>query len=235
VFLATGAFFLVAAGIAAFFREQPAPHQAGPGRFRQFLGSTWRELKREARFRYLILVVSLLYVFLLLFPHYASYGQATFAASSRDLVAWIVVQNIGFALISVFLGNLADQRGYRLALLFILIGLTLGPLVAVVAGSCAPAVGAKVYWLVFFLLGCAPASQRILTNYVLEFAPVGRESQYLGTVNLVQLLPLAGAPLVGWAMDRYSYEPVFLAGAAVLVLGLILALRLPEPRQSVLD
>lgn len=232
VFLVTGVFFAITAIVTAVLRENPASLETGPSRFRQFLSNTWQELAREPRFRFLVLVVSLYYVFLLLFPHYASYGQVVLGAGSGDLVAWVVVQNIGFALISVVLGNFADRKGYRLALLAIVLGLAIVPLLAVAVGFFPSPLNRKLYWLVFFLLGCAPASQRILTNYVLEFAPVGRESMYLGTVNLVQLLPLAGAPLVGWAMDKWSYQPVFLAGAVVLFIAVWLGTKLPEPRTA---
>ena len=57
----------------------------------------------------------------------------------------------------------------------------------------------------------------------------------MGTVSVVQLVPRAGAPFVGWAMDEWSYEAVFLGGGVVLLGAFLLARRLPEPRSLVVD
>ena len=39
------------------------------------------------------------------------------------------------------------------------------------------------------------------------------------------------SPLVGWAVDRLGFEPVFILGAVVIAAGAVIAAGLPEPRQ----
>ncbi|MFM9024694.1 MAG: hypothetical protein ACKON7_05050 [Planctomycetaceae bacterium] len=40
------------------------------------------------------------------------------------------------------------------------------------------------------------------------------------------------SPAVGWAVDAIGFRPVFVAGAVVIAAGAVVALGLPEPRET---
>jgi hypothetical protein len=49
-------------------------------------------------------------------------------------------------------------------------------------------------------------------------------------LDLERRTPFVLSPLVGWAVDRLGFEPVFILGAGVIAGGAIVATGLPEPR-----
>lgn len=233
VFLATGFLFLLNATAAASFREPKRHSSPNADSLFAFLRQALVSLRSDRSFRRLMIVVSMFYFFLVLFPHYASHGRRQVGADSADLAIWVVVQNVGLGVGSMLLGPIADRRGYRIAFTMILVGLAIIPLLAIVIGSLGPGLGRYLYWIVFLCLGLAPASQRILANYVLEFAPADQQARYLGIVNVAQLVPLAFSPLVGWIMEAYSYEAAFLLGSFILFWAAWRSRKLEEPRDRV--
>ena len=74
--------------------------------------------------------------------------------------------------------------------------------------------------------------QRIIVNYVLEICPREKHGQYLGTLNVMLVLPTMFSPLVGLAIDYFSFRPVFIASSMIVFCGAILSIKLEEPRDS---
>ena len=74
---------------------------------------------------------------------------------------------------------------------------------------------------------------RWFVNYVLEICPAERHSQYLGTMNLILMLPTMASPLIGYAIDYFSFRPVFIVCSMIVFCGAILSLKLDEPRKQV--
>ncbi|MFO0944986.1 MAG: hypothetical protein U1D30_03425 [Planctomycetota bacterium] len=233
VFLATGFLFLLNAASAGCFREPASKVTPHADSLLVFLKQSIVSLRTDRAFRRLMIVVSMFYFFLVLFPHYASHGRKQVGALSADLAVWVVVQNIGLGVGSMLLGPIADRRGYRIAFTMILIGLAIIPLLAIGIGLLGPAWGRPLYSIVFLCLGLAPASQRILANYVLEFAPADQQARYLGIVNVTQLVPLTASPLVGWMMETFSYEAAFLLGSFILFWAAWRSRKLEEPRHRI--
>jgi MFS family permease len=54
--------------------------------------------------------------------------------------------------------------------------------------------------------------------------------RYVSIVGAALAAPFVLSPLVGWAVDRLGFEPIFLLGAGVIAAGAIVATVLPEPR-----
>jgi hypothetical protein len=73
---------------------------------------------------------------------------------------------------------------------------------------------------------------RIITNYTLEISPVKQHPQYLGTLNVIQMLPLLVSPLIGWMIDRFSFQTVFSFCSMVIFVSALMTFRLEEPRQG---
>ena len=80
-------------------------------------------------------------------------------------------------------------------------------------------------------LGFNPIMLRIISNYALELAPsVGLQPRYVSIVGGVMAIPFVLSPIVGWGIDMLGGIPFFLAGAAIIALGTLVAFGLPEPR-----
>lgn len=230
LFAATGVLYLASAAPLLLLVEPEVKRERSGAGFASLARESARSLRHDPQFRRLLLVVCLYFFYLVPFPHYATFGRARLGAGASDLVVWIVAQNLGLALVSLGLGRFADRAGYRQAVLIVLAGLAIVPLLAMGIGRLDAGLGRWLYPLVFFSLGCSPASQRILANYVLEWSGESARTGNLAIVTLLQLVPLTLAPVIGWLMDRGGYEIGFLAGSAPLALAAWLARTLPEPR-----
>ncbi|MFM7290773.1 MAG: hypothetical protein ACKO6B_06025, partial [Planctomycetia bacterium] len=71
----------------------------------------------------------------------------------------------------------------------------------------------------------------IFTNYALELAPAAADHpRYVSIVGAALALPFVVSPLVGLGVDTLGFRTVFVAGAAAIAAGAVVALGLPEPR-----
>jgi MFS family permease len=90
-----------------------------------------------------------------------------------------------------------------------------------------------MFALVFLFLGIGEGSTMLgVLNYVLEIAPPPDRPSYMGLTNTLAgtiiLYPIVG----GWIATRWGYEAVFALAAVVILIGGLLALRLPSPSPS---
>jgi len=106
------------------------------------------------------------------------------------------------------------------------------PLLAIGIVALPSSMGARIYWIVFAFIGIAPVMMRIIVNYVLEICPSRLHSQYLGTLNMILIIPTMASPLIGLAIDHFSFRPVFFACSIIVFFGAILSVKLDEPRDS---
>jgi MFS family permease len=134
--------------------------------------------------------------------------------------------------VSVVAGPLADRRGTRITLVW-LVGLSaLAPLVVALLSFLPGRLAVDWFWLVYLPLGINPIALKMFTNYGLELARTPADhARYVSMVGGALALPFVISPLVGLAVDRLGSRPVFLAGAAVIAAGAALAVGLPEPRE----
>lgn len=232
VFALCGGLFVVATFILLGIREPAVPPRGLPPGLGGFIRDSWRMMGQDRNFRLLIWVVTLMYLTLLLFPHYTVFGMRRVGVTPQSFVTLIIAQNSVNAAGSFLFGNLADRRGNRAMLRLMTVVAATVPLLAVLI-SCLPAsIAPHAYPVVYACLGFTPVSQRIVTNYTLEIAPQERHPQYLGILSVMQAIPIFASPLVGWAIDRISFEPVFLCFAGLMFVGSFLSIWLIEPREK---
>jgi len=232
VFGMTSALFFVSAFSVLALKEPSDIPEAKSGTFGSFIASSASIISKDRNFRRLIYVVSMFYAFHFLFPHYAVFGVESLGLEDRNFVPLLIAQNTVNALGSVMMGHIADRRGNKIVLAILVAAAGCVPLLAVGIAALPPSLGRQLYWLVFACIGVAPVLQRIILNYVLEIAPRERHGQYLGTLNLILTIPTMASPLVGWAIDCFSFRPVFIACSIVVFCGAMLSLRLDEPRNN---
>jgi MFS family permease len=88
------------------------------------------------------------------------------------------------------------------------------------------------YGMVFVLVGAQGNSIMAgFINYVLEFAPPARRAMYIGCANTLGSISIVAPLIGGWMLSAGASWPLlFVCAALIPVAGLLLSLRLVEPR-----
>lgn len=229
LFLFAGICFAVAALTTLGLREPADNHEEPRRSLRHVFTGAADVLRGDPAFSRLVIVAMLFSSSLCLFPHYQALAFQGSNLTMKSLALWVIVQNIGSALFSVLAGPLADARGNRIVLRFLLLGLCLVPLLSL-ALSHAGGLGSHWFWIVFVLIGLTPITFKVIMNYTLELCEPSEQSLYLSTLSLCMAAPVMFSPLAGWLIGETNFTTVFLIFDGFLLLGWLLTWRLSEPR-----
>jgi MFS family permease len=244
IFAATAAFFGLSALVPPFLDEprdaerpqlaSPAVASAGRGWLsacREGIDGWRQTLAGDPSLVRLACVAACFSAVLMLFPHYQAFARDRLGSQIGSLLTWVIVQNAATGAASLVVGPLSDRRGTRLVLVWLVALSSLTPLLVTALARGPHGAAVEWFWLVYLPLGLNPLSLRLFTNYALELAPVAAEHpRYVSIVGAALAAPFVLSPLVGWAVDRLGFEPVFILGAGVIAGGAIVATGLPEPR-----
>ena len=180
----------------------------------------------------LSLVAACFSAVLMLFPHYQAFARDRLGSRIGSLLTWVVVQNASTGVASLVAGPLSDRRGTRIVLVWLVALSSLTPLIVTALSLLPHATAVEWFWIVYVPLGLNPISLKIFTNYALELAPRPADHpRYVSIVGAALAAPFVLSPLVGLGVDRFGFRHIFVAGAAVIACGAILACGLPEPRR----
>jgi len=238
IFAATAGFFALAA-IVPLFLDEPAdpPETAGESTAETMAGrrvfSGWaRTLESDRALVRLCLVAACFSAVLMLFPHYQAFARDRLGSRIGSLLTWVVVQNAATGIASLVAGPVSDRRGTRIVLLWLVALSATTPLVVTLLSLLPHAVAVEWFWIVYAPLGLNPISLKLFTNYALELAPRAADHpRYVSIVGAALAAPFVLSPVIGLAVDAVGFRPVFVAGAAVIAAGAVLAIALPEPRR----
>jgi MFS family permease len=235
LFLFTGVCFVVCGLLVVRIEESPsAAVTDGTLKHRR----SWRAvpqwlviLKHDRRMRTTALVAWASGSSLILFPHYQPLGRESLGLGFEHLVTWVIVQNIGAAVFSAPFGWLADRYGNRMVIRWATGLMLCGPILA--WGASHLEIGRLIYPVVFFFLGVTPVFAKLMSNYVLELVDESQHPSYLATLGLVLGLPaIVLSPLVGFAIDRFGFDPAFIGVSLLMALGWLASMALAEPRED---
>lgn len=229
IFAISAICFLAAAGVGWQLAERADTVIVSKNKIR--LTASWDILRNDNAFRRASFLAGLFGTTFVLFPHYQALARVRLQIDFSDLIFWVIVQNAGTAVVSLVAGFIADVRGNRLVLRFLLFGLFLLPSLALYL-SYNLEWGRGIYWGIFLLLGLVPVTLRTLQNYTLELAPGSDYPRYLSTLGLCIAAPMMVSPLVGLAIDRWGFDGVFLIVSLVLLIGWLQTFLLAEPRHA---
>ena len=237
IFGATATFFALAA-VMPLFLDEPADHPEHAGhesdrrRDAGQLFADWATaLRADTALVRLCFVAACFSAVLMLFPHYQAFARDRLGSRLGSLLTWVVVQNAATGVASLVVGPMSDRRGTRIVLIWLVALSATTPLVVTLLSLLPHAFAVDWFWIVYAPLGLNPLSLKLFTNYALEIAPRPAEHpRYVSIVGAALAAPFVLSPLIGLAVDTVGFRPVFVAGAAVIIAGAALAIRLPEPR-----
>ncbi len=211
--------------------DKPAETRSSLG---EHLSQTWHLFCQDPRLRHIVFVTICFSPLMLLFPHYQALGRqgASVQSSAFDILVWVIAQNVAVGVYSMVAGFIADRFGNRLAIRCQLLVAAIAPVFALGLMSFAGEVGQHWYWITFCLIGIAPVSGRTFANYTLELTEPVNHPRYVSTLNLFLAIPFFASPLVGFCVDEFGFEPVFLGSSAVIAFGFLLTFRMVEPRHQ---
>lgn len=239
IFAASACFFGLAAVFLLLLRESADDYPRQRTRIGSLLRDVAQTLRQDRNFRGLAIVAFLFGCSMMLFPHYQNVGRGLLNLNLKNLVLWVMVQNAGTALFSLLVGPLADRRGYRTVLRVILLPIVAAPLLVMVFSQL-PAVGERLFWLVFLMVGLTPVLIKVLQNYTLELAPHSEHPRYLATISVCIAAPMIFSPLLGlliqwcqaasWCPDSLAFHPAFGLITLLIFYGWLRTFHLYEPR-----
>ena len=201
---------------------------------RYLFTSAWSIVRTDHNFRSLAWVAVAFGSSLTLFPHYQALGRSPRLSLSFDnLMIWLIIQNAGTALFSLIAGPIADRRGNRLVMQWVIIGVAAMPLVAI-GLSHWNAWGPTLYPSVFLMIGLTPVGFKTIYNYTLEISDPKDHPRYLSTLGFCFAVPLVLSPAFGWLVEVTNFEVVFFSISCAVFTGWLLTFRLQEPRSAIL-
>ena len=204
----------------------------------------FRILRNAADFRRLMLVRVTMTFAGMGGSFYAVYCIEQLGAPESMVGAIIVVGVCSSALANLLWARVSDHQGNRRVIVLCSAFGCLTPLIAVVTSLFSgrpvhlPWLGTlplnvACYLATFISAGIATGADMMgIMNYLLEIAPEGRRPSYFG-VSYAVITPFMLAPWAAGALARAtSYQTVFVIAAVCAVVALSQAVRLREPRGS---
>ena len=147
-------------------------------------------------------------------------------------MGFLIAQNAGTGGFSLISGAIADYYGNRLSLRVGMFLSASAPLIALGFASGWIPGGRDWYWLTFLILGLTPLTIRSLVNYTLELVEETGHARYVSTLTLTMAIPFLLSPLVGWCIDLWGFEIVFLCITTLIFSSGLMTFRLVEPRHA---
>lgn len=241
LFVAKTGFFAAAWLIFSFMRE-PRPHAARRVlTMRQHLTRGLRILRRDESYRGLLHLRLMTGVYWAVPTFFIAFATTTLGLPERWAALFLTLRILSEIVGSLVFGRVSDRLGNRKVIVlscWVALG-TFGfaTLAALHASPVAavPGLSATLLGAAFVGLGLlTPARVMGEINYMLDIAPAPKRTSYIGFGNAF-MLPLSVLPvLVGYLAPTTGYLPIFAAAGLVAAGSVLPAVRLQEPRDTLL-
>ena len=188
-------------------------------------------MKNDKRFRRLVILRAVMMLWFCGLPFYMLFAQERLSATAAEIGLFISWEFAGLIVANVLWGFLSNRIGNRVLLLVVC---TLA--IAVSLGAMLFDMTSLPTWsfgLIFFMSAAVDSGVGIGgINYALEIVPEGERPTYIGLMNSLLSGALILAAIAGSLRDVIGYIGLFGVTAAVALVGLVLVIRMPEPRRG---
>jgi MFS family permease len=228
-------FYFLSAASFSLVREQPLATGQRPLPWPSYFRRVFGVIRGDRELRLVVVAQLAFGGWGLALPFYVLFGidRLGFAPSSIGL--FTSFQVVGGILGALGMGRLAERRGSRsvmrlwgvLTVLTPAAALAFPALAAVVPSATLP----FLYAAVFVVVGAqGNANMTGFIAWVLEYAPASQRPMYIGFANALSGTSLVMPILGGLLLTVAGYPVLFAAAAAVPLAGLVITLRVIEPR-----
>jgi len=211
-------------GYAVFGRvtEPPDPPQEASG-FRAELRAVPETIRTDASFRTFLGVRVMLAFASLAEPFYAVHALRTLGMPVSMLGVFLMTLGVAAPLSNIVWTRVAQRHGSRRIIRAAAVCALLAPVLAALV----PGHAAWAYLLVFVAASVAAQGFNLgLTNHLLNIAPQGARSRYIGTLNTIVGVALFAPVAGGLLADAFGYRAVFAVSAVLYGVAWWLASRL---------
>lgn len=233
VSLAAMLFFLNPALLSQIREPRGAVEGGGHLAWREYLPRLALIVRTDGRFAWLTMMRWLSGLADMAGAFYVLFAADRLQIPQQTVGLFISAGVTGSLLCGAVLGPLGDRKGSAQVIKVVMALRCLCPLLALVApllASLQRSLGPGVFLVIFAAMGMANGAWLIgFMNYVLEIAPPGERSMYVGLANTLGGLLLVAPLLAGWLVQAFSYEFLFVVVLALAALGLVAGLRGPRP------
>jgi MFS family permease len=211
----------------ALIREPVYPVQRKSKSLGAMLRQSVTLVKINTNFRRFLAARAILGLAIGLAPFYIVYARQSLALNAGDIGLFLSFQMAGAALSNLLWAWLADRYGNKTVIIGTMASAGLAPVLALLLPGWSP----LAYGLVFMLIGAMLSGMRLgYNNFVLEMASPEMRTTCVALQNTL-LAPITLFPLIaGFLIQELSFFLVFGAEAVLMGLGLLVALRLLDPR-----
>jgi hypothetical protein len=172
-------------------------------------------------------------------PFYGVYAKNVLGASGGMAGIYVAARIGGTLIFNLPWGRLSDRRGNQLVMRLLSLGSGATALLALGLVGLIGLVQPQGSWLpyvalpIFFLDGAVrPAHIMVGSNFLLELAPEGERSLYLGLSNTLLGVVVLISGLGGLVVDAFGFAGVFALSIGLSVVTYVFASGLPEPREN---
>jgi MFS family permease len=229
--------FTISLGLISLIREEPEHTGERPLPWPDFFRRLGRILRDDADYVRAVIVQVLFTLSGAAAPFYVIHGLESLAFPESSVGVFTSAQVAGGVVSALFMGYVGEKRGTRAVMRLWGAMAAATPILALALSLSRAAMPAPVlmyaYAMVFVVVGAQSNSLMAgFLNYVLEYAPSSARTIYIGFANTASAIQLV-APLVGGAILALtgSYPVLFVAASLGPLAGLLLSLRMVEPRR----
>jgi MFS family permease len=224
--------------VFALVREPPGVVSAGPVTMDDQLRRSRRLVQADPVYRRYMAARVALGLTSVALPFYGVYAKNVLGASGGMAGVYVAARIGGTLIFNLPWGRLSDRRGNQLVMRLLSLGSGATALLALgLVGLIGP-VQPQGSWLpyvalpIFFLDGAVrPAHIMVGSNFLLELAPEGERSLYLGLSNTLLGVVVLISGLGGLVVDAFGFAGVFALSIGLSVVAYVFASGLPEPRE----
>ncbi len=222
--------------VLGFMHEEPDEVAAHTPPMLANLREAWAIARTDQQYqRYIVMRVALL-VAAACVPFLTVYAKRTLAVSDAFIGTLISVTLSSSLLSNMAWARVSDRRGNRLVMIVAAImGATFCGLAALTTAFSAEALNSTAARLtllaLFAVSGAMVAGINLASNpLMIEIAPPGRQSLYIGLSNSILGVVLLLTSLVGLIVDHFGFAGLFLFSALAFIVALERLAGMREPR-----
>lgn len=215
----------------ALAEDEPASTQIAWRDFGPHLLHSWRN---DSKLRLITISRILIRLATMASAFYVLYATQVLHFPIETIGLFILGQNLGALGGSLLLGRITDRFGPRRAIQVGALFVLSAPMLALAMALSSAPIAQILRQLYLWIYICIGMTENVVIlgylNYILDSAPPGQRTIYMGASNAISGLGVLGPLFAGWLLSLSTYPVLFGVAAIFAVVAVLIAFRLPDSR-----